>query len=475
MKRRFAILFFLLFSLALDAHRIPDLVEAEVKARLDSMACLVDVDARGEDVVMSYLNRYLVANRDRSERILGRTLVYFPEIEALLAEQNVPDALKYMAVVESALYPEALSHVGAAGIWQFMKETARSYGLEVNSTVDERYDLTKATLAAIQYMRDKHERFGSWALALAAYNSGGGRVSRAIKRGRSKNFWRIRRYLPRETRNYVPAFIAATYLITYYREHGLQPEEPPLDLQLTAEIKVHQTLSFGRIARLTGLDLETIAFLNPAYRRGYIPSSRRGYPLTLPRRVILAVADYLALQAREEMENTDLLSAGQMGPGSVWNSPGTKDYLEVMHVFGEQDELSQVAKAYGCSPWHLLFWSGLKEAKEVQAGTKLTVYLPAYQLRYNPLLSKPMKRLKTLSPFKFVPKKPHFKAPRAAISPLFQKGRYYCYELPADMSLLHVAHFYGGVTLEQLVAFNQVQPNQVLPKGTIIKVKLKSD
>ncbi len=472
MRYTSALLFFILFSCFLSARPIPDLVEEEVKARLDSMNCLVDV--RGEEVVFSYLNRYLVTNRERSERILGRTLVYFPEIEALLAEQNAPDALKYMAVVESALYPEALSHVGAAGIWQFMKETARGYGLEVNSTVDERYDLTKATLAAIEYMRQKYERFDSWALALAAYNSGGGRVSRAIKRGHSKNFWRIRRYLPRETRNYVPAFIAATYLITYYREHGLQPQQPSLDLQLTAEIKVHQSLSFGRIARLTGLDLEAIAFLNPMYRRGYIPSSRSGYPLILPRRVILAVADYLALQAREDMAASDM-GLRQMPNATSLRTWADTDYLEVVHQFGPEDDLKQVAEAYGCSPWHLLLWSGLKRPEEVAAGTKLRVYLPAYQLRYNPRLTQSLKPLSTPGPMEFSSALPAFRKPRAAINPLFEKGKYYCYQLPEDMTLLHLSHFFGGVELAQLVALNQWPPNRTLPKGTLIKVKPKSD
>ncbi len=460
----------LLPLLQLHAGVIPAFVEDEVKARLDTMSCLVTIDDRGEEVILSYLNRYLMENRDRSERILGRSLIFFPEIEDLLSKHNMPDELKYLAVVESALYPEALSRVGAAGIWQFMKETGRGYGLEVNTTVDERYQLTKATLAAIEYLRKKHERFGNWALALAAYNSGAGRVSRAIKRGRSKNFWRIRRYLPRETRNYVPAFIAATYLFMYYEEHGLQPETPSLDLQLTDQITVYQSLSFGRIAQLTGLDLETIAFLNPAYRRGYIPASRRGYPLVLPRRVILAVADYLALQAKEQRPLSDLSSSGfRQMPTTLKQTRGENDYLQIIYVWSAHDSPESVAAMYGCRPFHLLSWNKIKHPENLKPGMEITLYLPAYQLRYNPYLHSPLKKISHL-PLQHHSARLNTKAPRIPprLSPC---GKYYCYELPHSMSLLHLAHFYGNLHLEQLVALNQLQPNQLLPKGTVIKIR----
>ncbi len=464
---RIALFVFLFFSLVLEAAVPPDF-ESEVRLRLDSMACLVEIGR--DEVVLSYLNRYLIGNRERSQRILGRSYVYFPEIEALLREHGMPVDLKYLAVVESALYPEALSRVGAAGIWQFMKETGRSYGLEVNSTVDERYELRKATLAAIEYLRNKHQRFGSWALALAAYNSGAGRVSRAIKRGRSKNFWRIRRYLPRETRNYVPAFIAATYLFKYYQDHGLKPEPPSLDLQLTERITVYQNLSFGRIAQLTGLDLETIAFLNPAYRRGYIPASRRGYPLVLPRRVILAVVDYLNVGQGGSKDRASDFSE-EVSSFRVLQQPSYRretDYLQVIHGFGEQDCLSSVAAAYGCSPYHLLVWNGLRDTL-VAEGAELTVYLPAYQLRYHPELYRPLRPLpsgKWSTPPLVLSKS----APRVR-PPLFPKGKYYCYVLPNEMSLLHLVHFFGGLNIEQLIALNKVQPNALLPKGFVLKIR----
>ncbi len=463
------IVFFLLllFPLVSPASFPPDF-EVEVRLRLDSMACLVEIGR--DEVVLSYLNRYLTENRERSQRILGRSYVYFPEIESLLREHGMPEDLKYLAVVESALYPEALSRVGAAGIWQFMKETGRSYGLEVNSTVDERYELEKATLAAIEYLRNKHRRFGSWALALAAYNSGAGRVSRAIKRGRSKNFWRIRRYLPRETRNYVPAFIAATYLFKYYDEHGLEPEAPPLDLQLTERITVYEQLSFGRIAQLTGLDLETIAFLNPAYRRGYIPASRRGYPLVLPRRVVLAVVDYLNLRAAESRELSSDLAERSASLRALQQSSfrRERDYLQLIHLFGEQDCLSSVAEAYGCSPYHLLVWNGLRDTALV-SGTELTVYLPAYQLRYHPRLYRPLEPLPS-GKFRQAPLVLSTNAPPVQL-PLFLKGKYYCYQLPHEMSLLHLVHFFRGLNIEQLVALNKLQPNAMLPKGFVLKIR----
>ena len=175
----------------------------------------------------------------------------------------MPLDLKFLSVVESALNPMAVSRSGAVGLWQFMPATGREYGLKISRYVDERKDPVKSTLAAIKYLKKQYNRYGNWELALAAYNGGPGRVNRAIKRGRSKNFWRIRKYLPRETRNYVPAYIAATYIANFYHMHDLVPIYPDLELQLTESVKVYETLNFSEIEAITGTPEYIIEILNP--------------------------------------------------------------------------------------------------------------------------------------------------------------------------------------------------------------------
>ena len=213
-----SLIFFLFLPLLLPATNDPVYDEAAVIERLKSIENPL-VENRYNSIVRGYIKGYLFWNRDKTERILGRTVLYFPLMEEYLSKRNMPDKLKYLSVVESALYPHGVSRVGAVGLWQFMPETGKEYGLEINEFVDERKDPNKSTQAALDYLSRQYMKYGDWALALAAYKSGSGRVSRAIKRGRSKNFWRIRRYLPRETRNYVPAYIAATYMMEYYKEH----------------------------------------------------------------------------------------------------------------------------------------------------------------------------------------------------------------------------------------------------------------
>ena len=222
---------FLLFVFQGFASSPATFEETEVARRVELMNSEV-VQPRYDVVVRSYLRTYLVNHRAKAQKILGRSVLYFPVFEDFLRRNNLPLDLKYLPIVESALEPKATSRVGAAGLWQFMPSTGRMYGLQVDDMVDERRDPLKSTEAAVVHLQDLFEKFENWELAIAAYNSGSGRVSRAVKRARSTSYWKIRGYLPRETANYVPAFIAASYLVRYFEEHGLEQEYPSLDLQL---------------------------------------------------------------------------------------------------------------------------------------------------------------------------------------------------------------------------------------------------
>jgi hypothetical protein len=227
----------------------------------------------------------LVEKRRRdAETILGRTSLYFPMIENAIREKNLPDELKYIAVIESSLIPDIQSHQGAAGIWQFMKGTAELYGLKVDKHIDERRDLIKSTDKALDYLKLLYDIYGDWTMALAAYNCGTGTINKAIKKSGGKTgYWDIYEYLPKETKKYIPRFIAASYLMNYYYLHDITPKEPSDDLKYIITVKVFEKLDFKKLSKEFEIDLDLIRFLNPMYRKDQIPANEDGsFTLNLP-------------------------------------------------------------------------------------------------------------------------------------------------------------------------------------------------
>ena len=421
------------------------------------------VEHQYNTVVKGYLKSYLLLHREKSERILGRSVLYFPLFEEHLRKNELPDKLKYLSVVESALNPRAVSPAGAMGLWQFMPYTGREYGLEINDMVDERRDPHKSTQAAAEYLARHYAKYNDWALTLAAYNGGAGRVNRAIKRGRSKNFWTIRRYLPRETRNYVPAFIAATYLMENYKEHDINPDYPPLDLQITETVKVHEYISFHRIAQVTGLDIELIAALNPAYLREIIPANTAGNYLILPRRVMQAFKDYLETQRPDNLDENYFDDA----PLSVANLRLTdsEKYIRVTHKVKKGETLSQIAKSFHCSSHQIMAWNKLS-SPELKEGQQLTLYRPREIMRFNPL--KKMEELAALP--SSMPALPEARLESAEKDTQVLKFSHMMYIVPKKSTLEDVARRLPGVSLPTLIDLNRIAPNEKLKPGHCLKV-----
>jgi membrane-bound lytic murein transglycosylase D len=219
------------------------------------------------------------------ERLMALSEYYFPLFEQHLDRLDVPLEIKYLAIVESALNPRAKSHMGATGLWQFMFTTGKMHGLDVSSYVDERMDPVMSTKAAAEYLSALYRTFGDWDLVLASYNSGPGNVSKAIRRsGGSTNYWELRRFLPRETAGYVPAFLATLYLFEYADEHDFQPNRPEIAFFETDTLHVKQLLTFDQITEVTGVEKEMLQFLNPSYKLDIIPYVEdESYALRLPR------------------------------------------------------------------------------------------------------------------------------------------------------------------------------------------------
>jgi membrane-bound lytic murein transglycosylase D len=260
----------------------------EIIKRIENLNTIIDLKITNEvtDQIISLIEK----RRSDSEALLGRTSLYFPAIENALREKNLPDELKYIAVIESGLLPDVTSHQGAAGIWQFMKPTAELFGLKIDKHIDERKDLAKATDKALDYLKLLYEAYGNWTLALAAYNCGTGNINKALKKANGNaDYWAIQQYLPKETQRYIPRFIAASYLMNYYYIHNIQPREPAEDIKYTVSVKVTDKIDFKALSKEFQMELQLIRYLNPMFRKDFIPeSSKSEYFLTLPAQKMVA-------------------------------------------------------------------------------------------------------------------------------------------------------------------------------------------
>ena len=305
--------------------------------------------------------------------ILGRSVMYAPFIEKVLEENEVPVELSYLCLVESQYNSRTISHAGAAGLWQLMPETARLMGLKVNSAVDERFDPYKSTEAAVKYLKYLHSIFNDWSLAVAGYNMGPGRISNLIKEGKGSTYWELRQYLPRETQNYVPAFIAANYLMQFYPWHNIRPNLPNLDLQLTTSVKVTEYLSFATVSQLTEISIATLETLNPAYRKNFLPENPDGNYLILPRRVAGALIDYLNTPSasRPSLSDRPIVTTSTVNPNSY--------YEKVKITLGSSDNVSNLAKAFYCSPSNIRAWNSLS-SYYVSDGQQIRIFQPKSQL-----------------------------------------------------------------------------------------------
>ena len=354
---------------------LPMPTDEELKERLSYLSgCL---ELKSHPVVKGYIRTYVQLKTEKARTMLGKRLTYFPLFEEKLREYGLPTDLKYLSVVESALNPKPVSRVGATGLWQFMPATGAEYGLRTSSVVEDRSDPVKSTDAAARHLKDLYNMYSDWALALAAYNSGAGRVNAAIKRAHSRDFWAIQRYLPQETRNYVPAFIAATYICNYYATHGLIPYEPDYDEQLTEYIKVYEGMSFRDIADATGIDYQVVKTLNPGFRRDYVPPTNSGHFVVLPERVMPAFLRYLnslgsrtyTLEDNKDFVNPDL------GDGRYWQS--------LVNV-QQPDHIDNIAQKTGCNADHLKAWNKMT-SNYVYSGQSLKILHPVYVQKHSAL------------------------------------------------------------------------------------------
>lgn len=329
--------------------------EAQVKERLHQLDLPLEVVSNQQ--VMTKIRQYATAGKKDTELILGRTFVYFPIFEHYLKEYNLPEELKFLPMIESGLRPNVKSGVGATGLWQLMTITARYNGLTVDGQVDQRLDPYASTEAAVKMLDFLYKQFGDWGLVLAAYNSGHGRVKKAMKLAGSNDYWKVKAYLPVETQKYVPAFIAAAYIANHYNVHNLNPNITAdlSQVQDTRLIKVTEGVSFKKIAQVTGLSYDLVRKLNRAYVAGYIPASSKGHNLVLP---TSATSNF-----RHFMDNKGKLVA-----------PAKGGQVATIYVVSKGDNLQKIAQLFNTDVNSIMQWNNLSE-NTVTINQELVLYM----------------------------------------------------------------------------------------------------
>ena len=317
-------------------------------------------------IVRGYINRYTDSRYGTISRILGMSQYYFPIIEEELLREGLPVELRALPIIESALSPTAVSPMGAVGLGQFMPTTGKSYGLEINSLVDERRDPYRATQAACRYLKDLFAIYNDWSLAIAAYNCGPGNVNKAIARSGGKNFWEIYDYLPRETRGYVPAFIGASYAYAYHRQHGIEPTEAPIPLSVDT-VRINKLLHLRQISSTLDLPIEPLRQLNPQYKLDIIPATTKPYTLVLPQRYVMQyIAHEPEIQAKDSMYLKEYINPANIDKKRQERSGS-------VYVVKKGDTLGAIARRYRVTTAQIMRWNKLKSAHKLRIGQRLRI------------------------------------------------------------------------------------------------------
>jgi membrane-bound lytic murein transglycosylase D len=318
----------------------PSLTDEEYMKRLKDLSGQIDyrLDPLVKERILARTEKY----RQLTEHLLGKGAIYFPIFEEYLAKYNVPHHLKYLSVIESHLNPVAKSVASAVGLWQFIPSSGILFGLEINTYVDERSDTHKASEAAANLLSVLYAKYNDWALAMAAYNCGPGRVDNAVKIAKSTDYWVVRNYLPKETQKYVPYFMAMVYAGEFHELHELKPEKMPEELVLTDTIHMSGGISMFDLAKQLEISVDTLKFLNPAYRRNFIPQSKKGQIIVLPARIVAEMKGY-----KTALERVQTIQR---------NNP-----LRAVRRINSQQDLLWLSKAFRCQVEDILAWNQLPD------------------------------------------------------------------------------------------------------------------
>ena len=418
-----------------------------IKKRLQLLNAQTPLDLDYNPYVKSYINAYLYRRSDMMERMMGLAEYYYPMFETILDKYDIPLELKHLAIVESALNPRAKSPMGATGLWQFMYATGKQYGLYVSSYVDERYDPYLETEAAAKYMRNLYKMFGDWNLVLAAYNSGPGNVRKAIRRsGGHRNYWYLSPYLPKETRGYVPAFIAVNYTMEYGREHNLKPKSPKISYYKTDTVMVKSKITFDQISyQLNDISKDELRFLNPAYKHDIIPYlAKKGYKLVLP---VSEIDNFVS------REDSIYAYAERINKKNAKKMPKYYEANDMIRYrVRSGDVLGSIADKYGVRVSEIKKWNRLK-SNNIRVGQRLTIY----PRKYNPTTSTRKKSKAKTTKVKYVE----------------IRGDYELYTVKSGDNLWTIAKKYPGISAQNIQSWNGIGSTKNLKPGMKLKIAKK--
>jgi len=449
---------------------IPDSVYINRLSRIPSVFKLTY-----NPVVRKYIEMYTQQKRDRVQVMLGLAEYYFPIFDDIFDYYGIPNEIKYMSVIESALNPRARSRTRAIGLWQFMYGTGKRYGLTINSLVDERRDPIKATHAAAQFSKDLYQIFGDWQLVVAAYNCGPGNVNKAIRRaGGKKDFWDIYRYLPRETRGHVPAFIAAVYTMTYYKEHNLIPLPITVPLRIDT-IMINRELHLKQVADVLKIPLIQLRDMNPEYIQDIIPAKGNLiYPLTIPveyatkfidlQDSIYSYKDSLYFNSKQLLKSPNY---------NTYKGAGIKpsgNYIVVYYTVKPNESLGLIAEWFDCRINDLMDWNDLYNYR-IRAGQKLVVYVPRKSVTYyqqiNDMTLNEKQQLKNKGTASTV-QQPQKNTSQSQVN----TGNFVYYIVKQGDTLWDIAKQYPGISGEDIRRWNNLSENAMIIPGQKIKIKI---
>ena len=408
------------------------------------------------DIVKGYIIKYSEKMTGAMEKILGLCEYYMPIFQEVFDRYNMPEELRAMAIIESAMNPRAESRVGAKGMWQFMYHTGKMYGLHVDSFVDERMDPVKSADAAARYLMDAYNIFGDWNLAIASYNCGAGNVNKAIKRSGSRKFWDLWPYLPRETRGYGPAFVGALYTTKYYKEHGLKPQATQMP-PVVDTFQIKKMLHLKQVSELTGAPLELLKELNPQYKHEIIPGNERTYILRIPFQYTNAFIEHEDSLYRHK---SDIY----FNPTTIKKIKEGGDGVRIVHKVQNGEYLGKIASKYRVSVGQIKKWNNLR-SDSIRVGQRLIIYRGGRGPATSSSSAKPAAKPAT---------KPAAKPANSSVAKptVSASGNYVTYTVKSGDNFYNIAKNYPGISAQNIMDYNGIDSSKLRP-GMKIKIPLK--
>jgi membrane-bound lytic murein transglycosylase D len=452
-----------------EPQDLPDSVYISRLQNLDSYISLPF-----NETVKKFIHFYLNKRRGQLSIMMGLTNYYFPLFEEALAKYNLPAELKYLPIIESALNPKIVSRAGASGLWQFMYGTGKMYGLEINSYIDERNDPIKSTDAAARYLRDLYEIYGDWHVVIAAYNCGPGNVNKAVRRsGGKQNYWEIYSKLPKETRGYIPIFIAATYVMNHAKEHNLIPIQPSFRI-LTDTIILRSYVNFEQIAANLDIPIQEIRQLNPQYKRDVIPAkSDKPYVLKLPLDKISPFIDnetqIFAYNRDKYFPNNQIVLIREEKGSSRFSIDGKK---KIFYTVKRGDNPGAIASRYRISVSSLREWNNMPH-NTIRVGQKLAIFV-----NENSPLAKVSKTVAKIEVPQNKAQAPNANVPQQ-IQPVVSSesalnGEFTLYTVRSGDSLFTIAKQFAGVSDLEIKLLNNIKNARGLIPGQKLKIPVKA-